>query len=169
MQGVAPATIVLYTLALAIGVIVVLFIGTLVMGRYLEIKTRGAWELTRQMMELEAKRRGTTSRWRRWRFLTGPTAFLLVIVMLATGHGELVFPILLLVVPAGAIVYGLEIREVGYVALSLPLQPTRLLVGEQAARVGNLYLVGGLILLIPCGLLAALSSFLGLLVTSASP
>lgn len=133
--GVAPVAVVLYTLALAVGVITFLFVGAFLMGRYVEIKTRGAWEVTRQVMELEAKRSGTAPRWRRCRFFVGPIAVLLVLVTLATNHSAFALPIVLVALPAGAIVYGLEIREVGYVTLSLPLQPTRLLRGLVAVRV----------------------------------
>ena len=161
--------VVLYTLALAVGVIVLLFVGAFLMGRYVEIKTRGAWEVTRQVMELEAKRQGTAPRWRRWRFLLGPITVLLVLVMLATGHGAFALPIVLMALPVGAIVYGLEIREVGYVTLSLPLQSTRLLKDQEAVRVGNLYVIGGLILLFCCIMLAVLSTLVGLVVTSAAP
>jgi len=89
--------------------------------------------------------------------------------MLATGHGALALPIVLMALPVGAIVYGLEIREVGYVTLSLPLQPTRLLKGEEAVRVGNLYVIGGLILFFSCMTLAIVPTLIGLIVTSASP
>jgi len=168
-QGIAPVTVVLYTLALAVGVIIFLFVGAILMGRDVESKTRGAWEGTRQVMELEAKRRGPPPRWRRWRFLVGPIALLLVLVMLATGYGVFALPIVLLALPVGAIVYGLEIREVGYVTLSLPLQPARLVKGEQAVRIGSLYVIGGLILFFACMILAVLPGLAGLITTSASP
>lgn len=168
-HGIAPVTVVAYSLALAVGVIVSLFVGTWLMGRYLTIKTRGGSNLVRRVIELEARRHGHAPRWRQRRFLLGPITLLLVFVILATGHGAFALPIVLVVLPVGAIVYGLEIREVGYVTLSLPLQPIRLLEGEAARRAGNLYVIGGLILFFSCMILAVVSTLVGLLVTNASP
>jgi hypothetical protein len=168
-QGIAPVTVVAYTLALAVGVIVFLFASAWLMARYLAIKTRGTSELARRVIELEAQRRGPAPRWRRWRFLVGPITLCLMLVTLATGHGALALPIVLIALPIGAIVYGLEIREVGYVTLSLPLQPTRLLEGQEAIRVGNLYVIGGLILFFACLILAIVPALVGLLVTSGAP
>lgn len=168
-QGIAPATVALYTVALAVGVILFLFIGTWLTARYLQVKTRGMLQIVRQVAALEAERRGTPLRWRRWRFLIGPLSLLLVVASLVTGLGALALPILLLTLPASAIIYGLEIREVGYVTLSLPLQPTRLYTGDQAARVGSLYVAGGLLLLVPCLALSMLSGFSGLLLSKTLP
>jgi hypothetical protein len=168
-QGTSPVTVVLYTVALAIGLIAFLFLGTLLIGRYMQVRTRGAWEIFRQVQELEADRRGTASRWRRLRFLVGPAALLVVLVTLVTGHGEIALPALFVTMPLALIVYGLEIREVRYYVLSLPLKPPRLLTGEEAVRIGSLYIVGGVILFIPSLALAILAGLVGLAVLHRSP
>jgi len=68
------------------------------------------------------------------------------------------FLAILIMLPLGLILHGLEIMNLKYVLVSLPLRPLRLLTGDVAMRYGKIMLVAGLVLLVLCILLAISAS-----------
>lgn len=154
MNGEAPAqSVILITVASAVGLILLLFVGGLLAGRHLKIKTRNLAQITVQEHELSKEQRELLSRWRQIQTLLGLVVLLLVIAAVLNYRWYWGFGVLLYL-PIGIILYGFQVRQTRYALVDPPFRPMRLLTGEEAVRHGNRLIALGVVLLIPCVLLA---------------
>lgn len=83
-------------------------------------------------------------------------AAIALVVVAILGRQWYLFPAILIMLPLSLILYGLELVDLKYAVVNLPLWPVRLFTGDEAVRYGRVLLVAGLILSVPCAILAIL-------------
>ncbi|GEM_PF-6430279 len=149
--------VVLGTIVFAAGTILLLFVGALLFARSIQRKTHDMGVIHKQLVELSKQHQDAASRWLRRRMLLSFVTIALIILALLNRQWYL-FLAILIMLPLGLILHGLEIMNLKYVLVSLPLRPLRLLTGDVAMRYGKIMLVAGLVLLVLCILLAISAS-----------
>jgi hypothetical protein len=145
--------VVLGTIAFAAGTILLLSVSALLFARDIQWKMCNVPTVHRQLIELSKERPGAASRWLgRRMILSGVTIALLIFTVLS--RRWYLFSLILVLLPFSLVVHGLEVVDLQYKVVSLPLQPMRLLTGDAAVRYGRILLVVGLILSVLCVVLA---------------
>lgn len=163
------AAIVLGTIAFAVGTVLALFVGALLFGRHIQMKSRDAPLIRQQVTELWKQQQGAALRWPRWQFIVGLVVIAFVSVCLAVvilARCWYLLPVVIAVMavvalPLSFVLHGLEILDRKYAVINPPFRPVRLLTGDAAVRYGTALLCAGLVLAlcVLVGILAGLSIF----------